>query len=150
MFNPVADKPDEHLASTIVWFDAFVSNVDRTIKNTNMLIWHRNLWLIDHGASLYFHHSWDNYLVKSREPFSLIKKHVLFKYAKYLKEADTEISPKLTNEIITNIIDTIPDEWINDSYLFEDSNENRIAYFNYLTNRLSQPHSFLEEALHEQ
>ncbi len=71
MFNPVADMPDEHLASLIVWFDAFVSNVDRTIRNTNMLMWHRRLWLIDHGASLYFHHTWENYLEKSREPFTV-------------------------------------------------------------------------------
>ena len=150
MFNPVADNPDEYLASLIVWFDAFVSNVDRTIKNTNMLMWHRNLWLIDHGASLYFHHSWDKYLEKSREPFSLIKDHVLLKYAKKLKEADEEISSKLTNEILRNIVDTIPDEWINDNYLFKDPNENRNAYYEYLTRRFAQPHTFLAEAALEQ
>ncbi len=150
MFNPVADKPDEQLASLIVWFDAFVSNVDRTIKNTNMLMWHRNLWLIDHGASLYFHHSWDKYLEKSREPFSLIKNHVLLKYAKRLMEADAEISSKLTNEILRNIVDTIPDEWVNDNYLFKDPNENRNAYYKYLTRRFTQPHTFLAEAAREQ
>ena len=150
MFNPVADMPDEHLASSIVWFDAFVTNVDRTIRNTNMLMWHRNLWLIDHGASLYFHHNWENYLEKSRDPFSLIKNHVLLKSAKYLKEIDEEMSLKITPEIIRSIVDTIPDEWLSGDSIFNSPEEYRAAYFNYLTKRLEKPHLFIEEAVREQ
>ncbi len=150
MFNPVVDIPDEHLASTIVWFDAFVTNVDRTIRNTNMLMWHRNLWLIDHGASLYFHHNWENYLEKSRDPFSLIKNHVLLKSAKHLKEIDEEISSKITPEIIRNIVDTIPNEWLDGDSTFKSPDENRNAYNNYLTKRLGLPHTFIEEAIREQ
>ena len=150
MFNPVADMPDEHLASLIVWFDAFVSNVDRTIRNTNMLMWHRRLWLIDHGASLYFHHNWENYMEKSREPFKLIKNHVLINSAKYLWKADEEISSKLNSSVIRNIIDTIPDEWLNGDQIFKNPEENKNAYFNYLIKRLEKPHLFIEEAVREQ
>ncbi len=150
MFNPVVDMPDEHLASSIVWFDAFVTNVDRTIRNTNMLMWHGNLWLIDHGASLYFHHNWDNYLEKSRDPFSLIKSHVLLKSAKQLKEVDKEMSSIITPEIIRNIVDIIPDEWLSGDSIFNSPEEYRAAYFNYLTKRLVQPHLFIEEAVRDQ
>ncbi len=149
MFNPVADMPDDKLSASIVWFDAFISNVDRTIKNTNMLMWHRNLWLIDHGASLYFHHNWNNYLETSREPFSLIKNHVLLKSARHLKEIDNELSPKITSELIKNIVDLIPDDWL-DKNSFNGKDENRKAYYNYLLKRLETPHSFLEKAVHEQ
>src|SRR5262245_42893176 len=86
MFDPLAEKPDAALASAIVWFDAYVTNVDRTARNTNMLMWHRRLWLIDHGSSLYFHHRSDNYLERSREPFPLIKKHDLLEFADSLRQ----------------------------------------------------------------
>jgi len=150
MFNPVVDMPDEHLASLIVWFDAFVSNVDRTIRNTNMLMWHRRLWLIDHGASLYFHHTWDNYLEKSKEPFSLINNHVLLKSANNLMEVDEEISSKINTDTFKNIINTIPDEWLNEDQVFKSTEENRDAYFNYLIKRMEKPHLFIEEAVREQ
>ena len=150
MFNPVVDMPEEYLASLIVWFDAFVSNVDRTIRNTNMLMWHRRLWLIDHGASLYFHHTWENYLEKSREPFKLIKDLVLLKSAKDLKKADEELSSKLNGEVIKNIIDTIPDDWLIGDKVFKNPEENRNAYFNYLVKRMEHPHLFIEEAVREQ
>src|SRR6185312_13287468 len=91
MFDPVAFKPDAALASAIVWFDAFVTNVDRTANNTNMLVWHRALRLIDHGAALYFHHSWDKYLERARDPFTRIKDHVLLPRASALKEADERL-----------------------------------------------------------
>ncbi len=147
MFNPVVDKVDIQLASSIVWFDAYISNVDRTIRNTNMLIWHKRLWLIDHGASLYFHHTWDNYLKKSREPFPLIKDHVLLKYAGNLKRADQEISAKITPAIIRNIINEIPESWLYEEPIFKNINEHRDAYFEYLMKRLGSPHLFVEEII---
>ncbi len=148
MFNPIADTVDENLASKIVWFDAYVSNVDRTIRNTNMLVWHKRLWLIDHGASLYFHHTWDNYLEKSREPFSLVKDHVLLKNAKFLKEADEELFATITHEIIKKILNDIPDSWLNGDSIFKNANEYREAYFEYLMKRLESPRLFFKEALH--
>ena len=70
-FDPVVEQPVADLASAIVWFDAFVSNVDRTPRNTNLLVWHRKLWLIDHGAALYFHHDWNGWLERATQPFAL-------------------------------------------------------------------------------
>src|SRR5882762_4687826 len=92
MFDPVAEQPDADLASAIVWFDAYVTNIDRTARNTNMLMWHRRLWLIDHGAALYFHHSWTNYRERSSDAFPLIKDHVLLKLAGSLPEIDQQLT----------------------------------------------------------
>lgn len=83
MFDPVADKPDADLASAVVRLDAYVTNVDRTPRNTNMLMWHKRLWLIDHGAALYVHHTWNNYRERSRDPFPMIKDHVLLQFCRF-------------------------------------------------------------------
>jgi hypothetical protein len=93
-FDPLVFTPDSQLASAIVWFDAFVCNVDRTVRNVNMLIWHRRLWLIDHGASLYFHHAWSSRDLQAANPFALIKDHVLLKCAGALAEADHRLAPR--------------------------------------------------------
>src|SRR5688572_18450852 len=95
MFDPIVEQPDAELASAIVWFDALVTNVDRTARNTNLLMWHRQLRLIDHGAALYFHHSWTDPLARARDPFALIKDHVLLKFASRLNEADAGLAPRL-------------------------------------------------------
>ncbi len=147
MFNPVVDDPDPILSSKIVWFDAFVSNVDRTIRNTNMLMWHRKLYLIDHGASLYFHHTWNNFLEKSREPFPIIKEHVLLNYADHLKEADEELSSKITLKLIEDVVNTVPGSWLVNDSKFQNEKEHREAYIEYLVQRLESPHLFLEEAI---
>ena len=147
MFNPVADKVDETLASSIVWFDAYVSNVDRNISNTNILMWHKRLWLIDHGASLYFHHTWDNYLEKSHEPFSMIKDHVLIYYAKKLKEIDKELSAKITPDVIRNTVNLIPDSWLTANPIFKGPTEHRNAYCEYLIKRLEPPRFFIKEMI---
>ena len=149
MFNPAADLLDEHLAASILWFDAYVSNVDRTIRNTNMLMWHHRLYLIDHGASLYFHYTWDKWLEKSRTPFSKLKEHVLFKSVNYLKDIDAELSSKLTWDVIENILNTIPDLWLNEDSKFNNASQNRDAYFKYLLKRLELPHLFIEEQADE-
>jgi hypothetical protein len=146
-FDPVAVQPDADLASAIVWFDAYVTNVDRTPRNTNMLMWHRRLWLIDHGAALYFHHTWNNYLERSREPFLLIKDHVLLPFAAVLKEADAQMSQRLTPEILGRIVELIPEEWLTASSIFPSSQQHREAYLEYLLRRLEPPHNFLEEAI---
>jgi hypothetical protein len=147
MFDPVAEKLDAALASSIVWFDAYVTNVDRTPRNTNMLMWHRRLWLIDHGASLYFHHGWKNYLERSRDHFPLIKDHVLLRFASALQEADSQMTERITPAIIDSIVKLIPDAWLIVDSPFTETNQHRDAYVEYLTARLEARHIFLEEAI---
>ena len=147
MFDPVVEKPAPALASDIVWFDAYVTNVDRTARNTNMLIWHRRLTLIDHGAALYFHHSWDNYLERSLDAFHRVKDHVLLPFANSLREADARLAARLTPELITAIVAMIPDFWLSGASPFHSREEWRAAYVQYLVRRLSEPHLFLEEAV---
>ena len=146
-FDPIADKPDAELASAVVWFDAYVTNVDRTPRNTNMLVWHRRLWLIDHGAALYFHHTWTSYRERSRAPFSMIKDHVLLQFASALQEVDTQMTGRVTPDILDNIVKLIPDTWLIGDSPFGGSNQHRDAYMEYLLSRLEPPRVFLEEAI---
>src|SRR6185369_10757641 len=118
MFDPVAEKPDADLASRIVWLDAYVTNVDRTARNANMLMWHRKLWLIDHGAALYFHHSWTDMDQRSKDPFRLIKQHILLPFASSLEAADGPMTSAITEEAIRAIVGLIPDDWLEGDSLF--------------------------------
>ena len=136
------------LASAIVWFDAYVTNVDRTPRNVNLLVWQEELWLIDHGASLYFHHSWDDYLQRSRSPFPLIKQHSLIHLARTIREADLALRPRLTPALIGQIINAIPAVWLNHDSPFSSPVEHRQAYLAYLLNRLEAASNFVEEAIH--
>lgn len=146
-FDPVVDKPDAELASAVVWFDAYVTNVDRTPRNTNMLIWHRRLWLIDHGATLYFHHTWTDYRERSRTPFAMIKDHVLLQFASALQEVDAHMTGRVTPDIIDSVVKLIPDAWLVGEAAFSESTQHRDAYREYLLSRLKPPHVFLEEAI---
>src|SRR6266404_2279624 len=147
MFDPLAEKPAARLASDIVWFDAFVTNVDRTPRNANMLMWHRQLQLIDHGAALYFHHSWTDYLQRAADPFTRIKDHVLLPFAQELQEADARMSELITARVVENIVALIPDVWLRSDTVFATSHANREAYTKYLQQRLTQPHAFVQEAI---
>jgi hypothetical protein len=149
-FDPVVEKIDSTLASSIVWFDAYITNVDRTPLNPNMLIWHRRLWLIDHGASLYFHHTWANYLDRSRTPFAAIKDHVLLPFAHSLSEVAPILTERITPDLIHRIIELIPDAWLVGESPFSEIEQYRDAYASYLLMRLEQSHVFLEEALRAQ
>lgn len=146
-FDPVAEHPEADLASSVVWLDAFVTNIDRTPRNPNLLMWHRRLWLIDHGVALYFHHTWNNYLDRSRDRFPGIKDHVLLRFASTLQEIDAKMAIQLTPEVITRIIHQIPDSWLVTGSPFSDSQQHRDAYIEYLLKRLEPPHDFLEEAI---
>jgi len=149
-FDPLIDKPlagRARLASAIVWFDALVTNVDRTARNTNLLVWHRELWMIDHGASLYFHHNWDeSSLDRARTPFAAIREHVLLRWAAELREVDAELAPLVTAEAIDAIVAQIPESWLGDVPLFAGVDEHRAAYRNWLLRRLEEPREWLEEA----
>ncbi|HYV06383.1 MAG TPA: HipA family kinase [Blastocatellia bacterium] len=154
MYDPVAEKLDAELASTVVWFDAYVTNVDRTPRNANMLMWHRRLWLIDHGASLYFHHTWTNHRERSRDAFPMIKDHVLLPSTSIesLRDIDAKLSERATQQIISGIVGLIPDTWLTAESQFGDPPfsrpaEYRVAYAEYLRSRLDTPHVFLEEAI---
>lgn len=147
MFDPVADKPDADLASRIVWFDAYVTNVDRTPRNANMLMWHRKLWLIDHGAALYFHHAWTDMDQRTRDPFRLIREHILLPFASALEAADQAMTAVITEDVIKKIVDLVPDEWMTENSPFSTTTEHRQAYVDYLTRRLDAPRHFVEEAI---
>jgi hypothetical protein len=149
-FDPIVDVPIENkirLASSIVWFDALVTNVDRTVKNTNLLVWHRRLWMIDHGATLIFHHNWDGYLERSRAAFPLIADHVLLRSANELAEVDATLAALLTPEVIAGIVALIPESWLGDEPRFADVDEHRAAYREYLTRRLAAPREWMEDAV---
>jgi hypothetical protein len=146
MFDSLVTEPDAQLASAIVWFDAFTSNVDRTARNTNMLVWHRKLWLIDHGAALYFHHSGDDWRARSGDAFTRIQDHVLLRFATALREAGPLLQARLSPEIIRDAVALIPDVWLTGN-AFGGPAAHREAYVEYLTRRLQPPQAFFEEAL---
>ena len=146
-FDPLVYVPDAALASAVVWFDAFVCNVDRTARNVNMLIWHRRLWLIDHGASLYFHHAWDRDDRHATNPFALIKDHVLLKYADAVADVDAQMATLLTADKLANIVQLIPDSWLVDDPGFAGKTAQREAYLNYFELRMRSSDVFVREAI---
>ncbi|WP_374756330.1 HipA family kinase [Dyadobacter psychrotolerans] len=144
-FDPLVTKVDAKLASQIVWLDCLLTNVDRTARNTNMLMWHKELWLIDHGASLYFHHSWQNWEEQAKRPFVQVKDHVLLSTASELDVVDAEFRSVLTEENILAVVSLIPDEWLI-SNSDESPQQLRQVYANFLTTRLSVSNIFVIEA----
>lgn len=145
-FDPSVTGVDEETASRIVWLDAFITNIDRTCRNTNMLIWNKELWLIDHGSCLSFQHGWNDPLQKAKDPFLYSKEHVLLPRAAKLEEADVYGKSHLTHDKLAAIVSLIPDEWLNwrDT---EDSPETlRDIYFTYLSTRLQHSEIFTKQA----
>jgi hypothetical protein len=145
MFDPAVRMApgtiDPAVASAAVWFDAFVTNIDRTARNPNLLWWHKTLYFIDHGASLYFHHDWKDLERKARLPFPAIKDHVLLRWASAIRDAHDALRPLLTSEVLAGILEEIPDSW-----LF-DPEEQRRGYLAYFVSRLQGDPAFVEEAL---
>lgn len=156
-YDPVAiaDKIDPDLAADIVWLDAFTTNIDRSPRNPNLL-YKDQLWLIDHGAALYFHHNWETVDEdRARAPFMQIAQHVLLPHAGDLREADQRMTAQLDAAAIKEILSMIPDELLMDapqgmSPPFESAEDNRDAYFRYFSTRLERPRSFVEEAIRAQ
>jgi len=145
-FDPVVTEVDEELASKIVWLDSFITNVDRTFRNTNMLIWHKELWLIDHGACLYFHHSFTGWESHAKSPFVLIKDHVLLPKASKIEEIDAAFKLILTEEKIREIVGLIPENWLDWQDADENSEEIREIYAQFLITRLKNSEIFIKEA----
>jgi hypothetical protein len=137
MFDPAVEAPEAHLASSIVWFDAFVTNIDRTARNTNLLMWHRKLWLIDHGAALFFHHGVRDFMPRAKDAFPQVKEHVLLPLAARLREVDPAMAARLPREALRSAVDLVPAAWC----------ENPAAYTDYLAARLESPRAFVEEAV---
>ncbi len=139
-------KIDPLLASKIVWLDAFITNIDRTFKNTNLLMWHKELWAIDNGASFYFHHSWQNFDTAAKTPFKYIKDHVLLPQASMLDEADLFAHNILNDQVFRDIVNMIPLEWLQWNDAEESPDEIREIYFNFMKTRLLNSSIFLNEA----
>lgn len=139
---------DPALASAVVWFDAYLTNVDRTPRNPNMLWWHRKLWLIDHGAALFVHHTWADYQARARSPFAAIKDHALLPAAADIAGADARLAPQITPELLGEIVASIPGSWLEGEATFRDPEANRAAYVSYLLGRIEAPRAFVEEATH--
>ncbi len=146
-FDPLAETVAPYLASSIVWFDAFVTNVDRTARNANLLVWHRRLWLIDHGAALYFHHQWATARDAATKPFPLIRDHVLLPFASALDEADARMTGAITPAVVRDVVSAIPDDWLVDEDGSGEPDALRTAYAEVLTERLRSPRRFFEEAV---
>jgi hypothetical protein len=146
-YDPLVHRLDADLASAIVWHDAFTGNVDRTPRNVNLLMWHRQPWLIDHGAALIVHHQWDGYLERAASPFALIKDHVLLGAASRIGEADARLVPRLSSDVIRRIVDLVPDDWLESAPQFKDARDQRQGYHRYLMARLQPPRRFVEEAI---
>ena len=145
-FDPAVTRVGADLASQIVWLDAMLMNVDRTARNTNMLLWYKDIWLIDHGAALYFHHSWNNWKQQAINPFGLIKDHVLISRATELDAVDRLFRSVLSNDLIKEIVGMVPEEWLLIDAPFATIEEHREAYYIFLTDRIANSSIFVNEA----
>jgi hypothetical protein len=140
MFDPAAgDSASPDLASRGVWFDSFVTNVDRTASNPNLLYWHKSLYFIDHGAALYFHHDWQNVNEKAATPFSQIRKHLLLPWASEIEEADAALRPLLNKAVLERVTGSVPDAWLPAAPAS--------AYVEYFVRRLEAAPIFVKEAM---
>ncbi|HTF81447.1 MAG TPA: HipA family kinase [Cytophagales bacterium] len=147
-FDAVINTVDPLLSSQVVWLDSLITNVDRTARNTNMLIWHKDLWLIDHGAAFYFHHSGSDPKEHALKPFTQIKDHVLLPWAAQLEAVDAAYKVILTDARLKAIVDTIPEAWLSGDFPFEQPEQNRNMYFQFLKTRVENSEIFVKEAIH--
>ena len=142
-FDPAVERADAELASRIVWFDAYVTNVDRTARNTNLLVWHRKLTMIDHGAALYFHHDFERAGTNVDNPFAPIRDHVLLPFAERLAQVDADMVARIA-PALPRIVSLIPDAWLADAV---GADAARAAYLDHLTRRLAARDRFVQEAI---
>jgi HipA-like kinase len=149
-FTPaVGPAPDPELAAAFVWLDALTINVDRTPRNPNLLVWHKRLYGIDHGAALYVHHRWSDLAREPshpRRPFPQVRDHVLLPFAGSIVEADARLAPQVTAGLLGRLVDAVPAAWLDGDPAFASAEDNRAAYVDYLRARLAAPRAFVEEA----
>jgi hypothetical protein len=146
-FDPMANNIDARLASEIVWFDAFIMNVDRTARNSNMLMWHKKLYLIDHGASLFFHHQWETASDKFGSPFLAIRDHVLLRFAENINDVSQKFKSILNKDRLQSVVTLIPDEWLEGEPFFTSVSDHRAAYLNFLLKRIESSNIFEQEVI---
>ncbi|MCM1519089.1 MAG: hypothetical protein NC117_10655 [Pseudoflavonifractor sp.] len=146
-WDVAVNKTDAVTASRIVWLDALLTNIDRTARNTNMLLWQRELWLIDHGASLYFHHSWNGWEKAALSPFPYVKDHALIPSASRMLEADDYMHSRITHDVVDSIVAAIPDEWLAQAAPDIAPDEQRRVYATFLKTRLDNSRIFVDHAI---
>lgn len=145
-WDVAVNRTDSFEASKIVWLDAFLTNVDRTARNTNMLLWNGELWLIDHGSSLYFHHNWHGWEQAALSPFSYIKDHALLPLASMLPEADEFMRSRIDDAFIEALVDAVPEEWLVQASAEIPPAEQRAVYSSFLKQRLANSKIFVDYA----
>lgn len=146
-FDPAVDTDiDPGLAADVLWFDSFVVNVDRTPRNPNILTWRGGHWLIDHGASLYFHHGWRNWRARSQDPFALISDHVLLRLASDPRDADRRLRPRFTRAVLEAAVAAVPESWLTPVDAFDSEEEQREAYVTWLLERLQGDRAWVATA----
>ncbi|MFN8630903.1 MAG: HipA family kinase [Chloroflexota bacterium] len=146
-FSPVVGpQPEPDLAAEVVWLDAFTTNVDRTPRNPNLVVWHRRMYLIDHGSALYIHHTWSKPAEHARRPFAQVKDHVLLPGASSIALADERLAPQLDRDTFEAFAAGIPDDWLQPEAGLPDADAHRRAYVDYLATRLEARRGFVEEA----
>jgi hypothetical protein len=151
MFDPAArDMAPVDEASLLVWFDSFTLNIDRTPRNANLLVWHRKLYPIDHGAALYFHHDWPSREKKIAAPFAEIERHILLPWAKEIKQAAKTAHEKLTEPVLRGIVELVPDAWLESIAGDVSASERRAGYMEFFQRRLEGSAVFEEEAIRAQ
>jgi hypothetical protein len=144
----VGPRPEPDLAADTVWLDAYTTNVDRTARNPNLIVWHRRLHLIDHGSALYIHHTWANPAQHARRTFPQIRDHVLLPFASSITAADERLAGRLDRGILEALAAAVPDDWLQPEDGLPDANAHRRAYVDYLMTRLEARRGFVEEAEH--
>ncbi|MEM1327924.1 MAG: HipA family kinase [Bacteroidota bacterium] len=145
-YNPLVSTVDPLIAAKVVLLDSIISNIDRTAKNTNLINWKNELWLIDHGASLYFHHNWSTWETHLERTFPLIKDHVLLAQATELAAAADAISSAITSQLLEDIVATIPEDWLEKDATVLTTEEMRAAYIRFLQSRIDKLDTLVKEA----
>ena len=146
-YDPLVSQIDAMSASKVVLLDSMLTNIDRTPKNANLLIWNRELWLIDHGAALYFHHNWNDWRNHLARTFPFVKEHVLLPKASALEEAAIEIKDRLSSLIIEDVVANIPEDWLTDKSNVMLPSERRSAYIEFLLTKLNLIDTLTKEAI---
>jgi len=145
----VGPTPEPDIAAAFVWLDAFAMNPDRTPRNPNLLVWHRRLYGIDHGAALYVHHRWADVAREpehARRPFAQVREHVLLPFAGPIDQIDERLAPLVSDELLRSLVEAVPAAWLEGDPAFATVEDNRGAYVEYLRRRLAAPRAFVEEA----
>jgi hypothetical protein len=145
-FDPLGWKPERDLAARVLWFDALIGNVDRSWRNPNLLVWHGDVWLIDHGASLYFHHAWKSAAKLAARPYDA-EDHVFAPFVRDLSAADAALAPEITEDLLREVTALVPDLWLTDEPGFDSAAAVRDAYVEQLLTRVAAPRTWLPEAV---